>query len=62
MSWEPCDHRSPYRRIDLYGPKPEPIQEPLGAIAEAVYEAAREIRMRDANRIWQHLVDVAQGN
>lgn len=60
MSWEPVEHRSPYKRFD-FGPKPRPDEPAPSAIAEAVQQAAREIRMRECERLWRHLVEVAQG-
>ena len=66
--WSPVEHRTPYPRIDLYGPKPERARdEPTyGVLGQAIMESMREAeetkRRLESELIWHALVEVSQGN
>ena len=47
-------HQSPYKRIDLYGPKPD-AKGPDASVAE------REQQLKDSDRIWR-LIRKASGD
>ena len=57
--WLPLTNRSPYPRIDLYGPKPvEPVTQ-AGIVAQ---ELEQKLRIEEGERIWRYVVESAQGN
>jgi len=55
--WLPTEHRSIYKRIDLYGPKPEEPVTKAGIVAQ---ELERKARIEEGERIWHFVVEASR--
>lgn len=56
---KPIGHVPPYKRIDLWGPRPPTkIVDP---ISDETWEVVRRVQLREADRMWAITRQVAEG-
>ena len=58
MTWEPCGHRQPLPRIETQPKRQEPPQLVPEHLRIQIEHMEKMMRLKEAERVWQHVVDM----
>lgn len=58
-STKPIGHVPPYKRVDLWGPRPR--TEIVDPISDEIKAVVRRVQLREADRMWAITRQVAEG-